>query len=81
LSSSPSSLSLPAPKNVVAVLAAQQVIAAVALDAVVTLEALVVAGTPRGVGRVEAHLTRIARKLGIRGRSELARLVTERRIG
>jgi DNA-binding CsgD family transcriptional regulator len=33
------------------------------------------------VGTVEAHLTRIYRKLGIRGRSELARLVTQGRLG
>jgi DNA-binding NarL/FixJ family response regulator len=33
------------------------------------------------VGTVEAHLTRIYRKLGIRCRSDLARLVTEGRVG
>ena len=32
------------------------------------------------VASVEAHLTRIYRKLGIRSRSELARLVAERRV-
>jgi len=32
------------------------------------------------VGTVEAHLTRIYRKLGIRSRAELARRVAERRL-